>query len=125
MTYDVQTPQEYLAQLETDWQKEKLQNLRAIIIEKAPEIQEFIQYKMLAYGNKKSIAFHLNAQRNYVSLYVGNVEKIEGHKELLEGLNIGKGCIRFKKSIAIADTKIDEFIAKTIERWNANLDIAC
>lgn len=125
MTYDVKTPQEYLENLEADWRKEKLQNLRSLILQQAPDIQEFIQYKMLAYGDESLSVFHLNAQRNYVSLYVGDVKKIEHSEELLNGLNLGKGCIRFKKSTIISDTRIDEFIAKMIERWQANLDIDC
>lgn len=52
MTYDVKTPQEYLENLEADWRKEKLQNLRSLILQQAPDIQEFIQYKMLAYGDE-------------------------------------------------------------------------
>lgn len=30
------------------------------------------------------------------------------------GLDVGKGCIRFKKSKAVADTRIEEFIEKAM-----------
>ena len=125
MQYDVKTPSEYLRNLEDDWRKEKIERLRELILSKAPEIIEGIEYKMLCYGDGKKTAFHLNAQKNYVSLYVGNTKKIDKNGELLKGLDIGKGCIRFKKSISIKDTRIDEFIERTVRYLRNDQDIDC
>lgn len=125
MQYNVKTPAEYLTVLEDDWRKETLQNLREIILTKAPGINERIQYKMLCYGDENSDLFHLNAQKNYVSLYVGNISKIDSAGELLKGLNKGKGCIRFSKSKVIADTRIDQFIERAIELWHRGKDTGC
>jgi len=125
MQYDVNTPAEYLEALEDDWRREKLQNLRKIILSKAPELGESIQYKMLGYGDNEETIFHLNAQKNYVSLYVGNTKKIDQHGDLLKDLDIGKGCIRFKKSISISDTRIEEFIERTIDLWRNGEDTSC
>jgi hypothetical protein len=60
-----------------------------------------------------------------VSLYVGNTEKIDKSGELLKDLNIGKGCIRFTKSIIISETRIDEFIDRAVSLWNNSKDIDC
>lgn len=125
MQYDVETPSEYLAALKEDWRQEKLLELRDLIFSKAPKITESIGYKMLRYGGNKTSVFHLNAQKNYVSLYVGNTEKIDESGELLKDLNIGKGCIRFKKSTIISDTRIDEFIDQAVCLWKNNKDIDC
>ena len=125
MQYDVETPSEYLTALEEDQRKEKLLDIRDIIFSKAPEIVESIEYKMLRYGDSKTSVFHLNAQKNYVSLYVGNTEKIDKSGELLKDLNIGKGCIRFTKSITISETRIDEFIDRAVSLWNNSKDIDC
>lgn len=125
MQFNVTTPAEYLKALENDWRQEKLHELRKMILSKAPDIIESIQYKMLAYGNSLDTVFHLNAQKNYVSLYVGDKNKIDGDGSLLKGLDVGKGCIRFKKSDALTDTRIDEFIQHTLDLWRKGEDTSC
>ena len=112
MQYAATTPAEYLAQLDDDWRREKIQQLRALIQAQAPFLTEDINYKMLGYGDANGRLFHLNAQKNYVSLYVGDAAKIDPDGALLAGLNVGKGCIRFTKSVSIPETRIDEFIAR-------------
>ena len=125
MQYDVKTPAEYMAALENDWRREKVEQIRAIIKEKAPNITEGINYKMLSYGEGEKIVFHLNAQKSYVSFYVGDTKKIDPTGELLEGINCGKGCLRFKKTQVISNTRLDEFIGKTLELWRAGEDVYC
>ncbi|MCE7996768.1 MAG: DUF1801 domain-containing protein [Roseivirga sp.] len=125
MQYDVNTPAEYLEALDEDWRKEKLLELRELIFEKAPGLKEGIRYKMLSYEDDRGVPFQLNAQRGYVSFYVGDASKIDSTGELLEGINVGKGCLRFKKSNVLANTRMDEFIQKAIELWQAGEDIDC
>lgn len=125
MLYDANTPSDYIDQLDDDWRREKLQSIRAIIKQQAPQLEERIHYKMLGYGIGDTYAFHLNAQRSYVSLYVGNASKVDPNGELLQGLNVGKGCIRFSKSKNIAETRIDEFIARAFDMWRKGEDIDC
>ena len=125
MQYEVETAEEYLNILEDDWRKSKLQEIRQIILSSSPIIEESIQYKMLAYGKADKVIFQLNAQSSYVSLYVGNIEKIDPERRMLKGLNMGKGCIRFKKSDKVEDTQIDSFIAKAIKLWQEGKDIDC
>ena len=97
MQYEVKTPKEYIQVLDNDWRREKLLEIRAFILQAAPELQEGISYKMLCYGDDKCSVFHLNAQKNYVSLYVGDLNKIDPSGELLKGINTGKSCVRFNK----------------------------
>src|SRR5690606_26508237 len=112
LQYDVDTPEEYLAQLEDDWRRRTLLSLRALIQASAPHLEEGIQYKMLAYHDAAGSVFGLNAQKGYVSLYVGDIDKIDATGELLSGLSRGKGCIRFTKTTDVAGTRIDEFVAR-------------
>ncbi|WP_425390476.1 DUF1801 domain-containing protein [Ekhidna sp.] len=86
---------------------------------------EGIKYKMLSYADNKGVIFQLNAQKNYVALYVGNASKVDPSGELLAGINHGKGCLRFKKSTNIAETRIEEFISKALEMWQRGEDIDC
>ncbi len=125
MLYDVKTPVEYLEQLDHDWRREKLESLRGLIMSKAPDLVEDVHWKMLGYGNGEDRVFHLNVQKQYVSLYVGNADKVDPDGSLLEGIDVGKGCIRFKKSTAIENTRIDEFIEKTVTLWKAGQDVDC
>ena len=122
--YDVETPAEYLEALEEDWRKDTLLALRDLVLAHKG-IKEGIEYKMLAFGDAQGGIFNLNAQKAYVALYVGTADRIDPTGELLEGLNRGKGCIRFRKSDVVGDTRIDEFIARTIELHREGADIGC
>ena len=125
MQYDVSTPEEYLQALEQDWRRDTLLALRGLIMAKAPELKEQIKYKMLSYDDDRGPVLALNAQKGYVSFYVGNAEKVDPTGELLRGLDCGKGCIRFKKSTKVADTAIDEFIARAAAMRRSGGDIDC
>ena len=125
MQYEVKTPSEYMAALADDWRQPTLQQLRVMIKSSSPNLIEGIKYKMLSYSDDRGILFHLNAQKNHVGLYVGDISKIDPDGSLLKGLNIGKGCIRFSKSIVVGDTKIGQFIERALYLWNEGEDIGC
>lgn len=125
MLYEASTPEDYLDQLEADWRRDTLTSLRERIKKSAPDLEESIHYKMLGYGIKGTYVFHLNAQKNYVSLYVGDASKIDPDTSLLAGLNVGKGCIRFGKSVKVEDTQIAEFIKQAVAMWRQGVDIGC
>ncbi len=125
MLYDVKTPEEYMEALDKDWRYDKLQMVRSIIKTKAPDIVEGIEYKMLSYGDGTNGLFYLNAQKNYVSLYVGTIKKVDPDGALLKGMDLGKGCIRIKKSIKIDETGLEEFIERAIDYWKNGIDVGC
>lgn len=125
MQYDVKTPEAYLEFLEDDWRKEKVLEIRALIQDFAPDLVEGIEYKMLCYRLKEETIFCLNAQKAYVSLYIGDLNKVDGAEELLKPFNLGKGCIRIKKSIRISETKLNQFIERASEKAKIGGDIGC
>lgn len=125
MLIDANTPSEYLDQLEDDWRRSKLLEIRDVIRAQAPELEESIHYKMLGYGIGDDYVFHLNTQRAYVSLYVGNISKIDPGGELVKGLSVGKGCIRFGKSVDVCITRTAEFVARGFEIWRLGGDLDC
>lgn len=125
MQYDAKNYEEYIEMLEEDWRKEKLLAIRQMILAYAPELEEVIRYKMLNYGKDDHYIFALNAQKHYVSLYVGTIDKVENAEVLLAGYNYGKGCIRVKKTIKMEDTGLEQFIHKTIDKWRAGEDTDC
>lgn len=125
MQYDAKNSGEYLELLEDDWRKEKLLAIRQMIFAYAPEFEEAIRYKMLNYGKDDNYVFALNAQKHYVSLYVGAIDKVDNAENLLAGYNYGKGCIRVKKTIKIEETGLEQFIQKTVDMWRTGEDTAC
>lgn len=125
MQYEAKTPEEYFKLLDDDWRKEKLLIVRRFITENAPELEESIQYKMLSYGKGTCTLFGLNAQKSYVSLYVGDIEKIKKAKELLTGFDYGKGCIRIRKSLDLHNSTLEDFVKSAIDTWKSNGDTSC
>ncbi len=125
MQYDVSSPKEYMESLEPDWRKEKLLQLREMILKQDSGIHESINYKMLCFKLGETTVFHLNAQRGYVSLYCGNIEKIDPTDQLLKGLNKGKGCVRFTKTKEVRKTPIEEFINKAVSLAREGEDLGC
>jgi len=125
MLYDVKTPEAYLEALEDDWRKSHLLHIRSLILGVAPDLLEKINYKMLAFGTEGQEVFHLNAQRGYVSLYVGNIERIDPDRSLLSGYSMGKGCIRFRKTANIDNPNLVTFIEKVIDMWRDGAPTGC
>ncbi len=125
MQYEAKTPSEYFDQLDNDWRKEKLLEIKKMIQSAAPELEEGIEYKMLRYHLEGQTVFNLTAQRGYVSLYVGTIDKVENGRKLLEPFDLGKGCIRVKKSIDLSETELDQFIEQTIDIWRAGGETDC
>ncbi len=125
MQYEVTTPEEYMAPLDADWRRATLERLRRLINENAPELREGIAYKMLCYSDGAGIVFGLNAQKHYVSLYVGDTSKIDPTNALLAGLDCGKGCIRFRKQVVVDATNIAEFINRAAALRRAGEDLDC
>ncbi len=62
---------------------------------------------------------------NYVSFYIGNIKKVDPEGLLLQGLNLGKGCVRFKKSNTVAETRIDEIIERIMQMRKEGKDFDC
>ena len=57
-----------------------------------------IAYGMLGFERDGSVFCHLNAQKAFVGLYLGDVARLDPDGGLTSGLNVGKGCIRVRKS---------------------------
>ena len=125
MQYDAKNPTEYVKMLEPDWRKDKLLEIRALIKKHGPELKEGINYGMLSYEYRTGGGFALNAQKISVNFYVGTARKVDPDGVLLAGLDVGKGCIRFKKTNAVSDTRIEEFIAKAMDMLRNGEDFGC
>jgi uncharacterized protein YdhG (YjbR/CyaY superfamily) len=141
MTYEANTPEEYVEQLPED-RKQAVQKIRAVIKKNLPKgFEEGINYKMLGFyvpRSKFPEGYHcdpklplpfinLASQKNSVNLYHMG---IYAKKELLDWfvkeytkyckykLDMGKSCIRFKKMDDIPFDIIGELASKmTVNEW--------
>jgi uncharacterized protein YdhG (YjbR/CyaY superfamily) len=125
MQYDVKTPAEYLKALAPDWRKDKLLEIRTLIKRHGPELKEGIKWGVLRFAHDKGGGFALNAQKNSVNFYVGTLKKVDPTGALLAGLDVGKGCVRFKKSTMVAETGISAFIKKAVTMLRNGEDCGC
>jgi uncharacterized protein YdhG (YjbR/CyaY superfamily) len=125
MQYDADSPAEYLSMLADDWRKTKLLEVRALLKKHAPHLKETIQYKMLSYADDAGGLFALNAQKDSVTFYVGNASKVDTTGELLKGLKSGKGCVKFGKTVSVADTRFGEFVKKAMAMRQRGEDFGC
>ena len=64
MKRDDSSPAAYRASVEEPWQKDLLAEIRTLIFEVAPDVDEYIEYGMLAYGDLATLA----AQKLHVAL---------------------------------------------------------
>ncbi|AUC82691.1 DUF1801 domain-containing protein [Lacinutrix sp. Bg11-31] len=141
MTSKAKTPEDYIAQLPED-RKEAITKLNNLIIKHMPKgLEAGMSYGMLAYYVPKSIypnGYHCKpfpplpfinvaSQKNFIALYhSGMYAKKELHdwfvteypKHCKYKLDMGKSCIRFKKTDDIPYSLIEELLSKmSVEQW--------
>jgi uncharacterized protein YdhG (YjbR/CyaY superfamily) len=85
------------------------------IIRDVPGLTEGTKYGMLHYTTMNNWAISLADQKHYVSLYVHNIKIVKKYKNELDGLNIGKSCIRFSKSKKVPAKTIRNIIIEAAE----------
>ena len=90
-----QQVEDYLAGLEPD-RREALAQLREVVLEEAPEAVETMKYRMPTYEYQDGVLCAFASQKQYMSLYM-DTDVVAQHRAELEGLSVGKSCIRFRK----------------------------
>ena len=135
------SPEQYIAELPED-RKEVMQKLRDVTLKNLPKgFEEQMSYGMIGYVVPHSIypdGYHctpklplpfmnIASQKNYIALYhmgiYANPELLEWFtteypKHSAQKLDMGKGCIRFKKLDQIPFDLIAELAGKmSVEDW--------
>jgi uncharacterized protein YdhG (YjbR/CyaY superfamily) len=106
--------EEYLEQLEPQ-RHAALAEVRALILEEAPEAVETMKYRMPTYEYGSGILCAFASQKRYMSLYM-ETEAVEDHKAELEGLDVGKSCIRFRKLEKLPLDTVRAMLKETVDR---------
>ena len=90
----------YLAEAPPERQS-ALAKLRALCLETLIGYEECIAYGMPGYARDGIIEVGFASQKHYISLYILKKEVFDAHRDLLHGIDMGKGCIRYKKPTQI------------------------
>jgi uncharacterized protein YdhG (YjbR/CyaY superfamily) len=92
----------YMENVDNEAHREALAQLRVMIHEIQPDIAEKFEYKMPVFDYNGQIC-GMSSRKNYISLYC-KPEIVDRHRDALGKLNVGKGCIRFRK---LSDLPLD------------------
>jgi uncharacterized protein YdhG (YjbR/CyaY superfamily) len=118
-----QTVDAYLADVD-EARRPSLSALRAIIRAAVPQATESIRYNMPAYEYEGMLCAFA-AQKHYLSFYLLNGEVVDQHRELLQGLSVGKGCIRFKNISNLAETTIRTLLRAAVTANESHFNDHC
>lgn len=146
MKIEAESVEEYLSKLHED-RKDALLKLRRVILDNIPDgFEETMLYSMPAYvvpHSRYPGGYHVNpetplpfinfaSQKNYVALYHSGVYadedllnwfRDEYPKHSKRKLDMGKSCIRFKKTDDIPYDLIGELVSKvTVDDWIATYE---
>ena len=106
----------YLAQV-TGPRQEAVVRLRELCLEHLPGFTEGMKYGMPGYWRgpvaegEGEIGFA--AQKQYLSFYVVRTDVMAAHRDRLEGLSVGKGCIRYRRPEQLDTDVVRSILQKT------------
>jgi uncharacterized protein YdhG (YjbR/CyaY superfamily) len=89
------TVDEYIAEASEE-RREALNLLRRLCCEELSGFDEAMNHGMPAYLRGDVVEVGFASQRRYISLYVLREAALQANARRLDGLSVGKGCIRFR-----------------------------
>ena len=95
MHSDAKTVDSYIA-AHNGTRKDLLKQLRQAILEAAPTAVESMKYKMPTYHIDQDV-FAFAVQKNYISVYINQEDKISDHRLRIGKHSRGTNCIRYTK----------------------------
>jgi uncharacterized protein YdhG (YjbR/CyaY superfamily) len=96
MSGDASTVDDYIAEAPADRRK-ALELLRELCTGELLGFDEAIRYGMPSYLRLGEVEVGFASNKAYISLYVLRRDVLEANAACLEGLSVGKGCIRFRR----------------------------
>ena len=92
-----------------------LEQLRQLCRDVLDGYAENMRYGMPSYTRsgaaEPEIAFA--SQKNYISLYLLNQDVMRANRHLLDGLSVGKGCIRYSRPARIDFEVVKQLLLET------------
>jgi len=93
---------------------EALRVLREMCLTTLAGYEESMAYGMPSYTKGGTVEVAFASQKNYISLYILKEEVLNQHRPALEGLSLGKGCIRYSKPEKIDFEVVKQLLADTV-----------
>ena len=94
---------------------EALQQLRQLCVDTLTGYEESMSYKMPSYKKNGVVEVAFASQKQHICVYILKHEVMLANKELLKGLNHGKGCIRYGNPNKIDFDFIKKLLVETVE----------
>src|SRR5262249_10600789 len=94
--------------------RECLTRLRKLCLETLASYEEGMDYGMPCYKKDGIPQVAFASQKNYISVYVMKEGVVKANRELLKGLNVGKGCIRYSKPEKLDFSVIQKLLSDTL-----------
>ena len=88
--------------------------LRQLCQEGLPGFTETMRYGMPSYERAGEVEIAFASHKAYLSLYVLRQAALRANASRLEGLSVGKGCIRFRKPGQIDGETVRSLLAATV-----------
>jgi uncharacterized protein YdhG (YjbR/CyaY superfamily) len=100
----------YLAQVPAD-RRAVLSELRELCGRLLTGFDEVMRYGMPTYRRDGIAEVAWASQKRYISLYVMRADVLDAHRDRLAGLDVGKGCIRYRNPAAVDFTVVRSMLA--------------
>ncbi len=108
----------YIAEAPED-RRENLTRLAAMCREILQGYEEGMYYRLPGFRKNGQLEVAFASQKNYISLYCLKESIMQSHAELLEGLSVGKGCIRYSKPSKMDFNVIRQLLIANVEAPDA------
>lgn len=115
MKIDAKTVDEYFEKAPPELQEE-LGRLQRMVNDNAPGIEEKFEYGMPCYEIDGSLLFSIASQKQYMAFYVMDKGVVDAHRAEMSALDIGKGCIRFKKPGDLPAAVVKKIVKESVQR---------
>lgn len=109
MARDVAT---YLEEVPAD-RRACLTRLRQLCRATLAGYEECIEYGMPCYKKDGVAEVAFASQKNHIALYVMKTDVVEGNRDRLAGLSVGKGCIRYTRPEKMDFDVVERLLAGT------------
>lgn len=92
-----------------------LDRLRSLCVETFGATSELMAHGMPAYGDPKLPSIAFNSQKQYIAFYAGQTA-VERFADRLQGIDCGKGCIRWRRPEAMDFDLIADILSDVRDR---------
>ena len=93
--------------------RDALERLRAACRKHLRGYSEAMVYGMPSYSRGGQVEVGFAKQARYLSLYVVKQPVLDANRRRLEGLDVGKGCIRYRQPHQIDWAVVNDLLAET------------